>query len=506
MEGEELRNRNTVLEGNRLSYEEGWNLPGACVPSSRTRGGGSGRPNLKKRLFNEIISSESDSEWEMEEVESSEDGEEQVDTEDFFTDEDLEEEDDEDDDEEDGKPPPTRLLLEYESLKKCMEKNCRCPKCNGPVNMDVKTICIASNVMVSCVDKDCGYVDVSDLPATAHVGPTKATKKTDRERSTDFAINVLWVLGFMTSGDGSTEAARLLGVLGLPNDTTMQSRSFGLIEDRISPIIQSVTNEILLENLTEEVRMTFAAVPDKDESDVLNWRNSLRKDVATVFNKAKYPAISVSYDMGWQQRSSGKKYNSPSGHAFFVGGLLRKPIALQVKSRICNYCANWRKKHPPTVELPEGPPVPIHSCTLNHSGSASAMEPKAALDMIVDLYDNKHVSIDRICIDDDASTPALLKWSNADYCKNNNTDKPPQVQRKLMNRKDKTIKFVDEDRPDSGRLPGHVTEPKWVADPNHRKKLFTKDLRAFKADTSKDRFGMSDMDVTRLGKNYGYMI
>jgi hypothetical protein len=106
---------------------------------------------------------------------------------------------------------------------------------------------------------------------------------------------------------------------------------------------------------------------------------------------------------------------------------------------------------------------------------------------------------------DDASTPALLKWSNADYCINNNTDKPPQIQKRVK-KKNGTVVEVSEDRPDSGRLPACIPEPQWVADPNHRKKLFTKDLRKFKMDTSKDRYGMSNMDVTRLGKSYGYMI
>jgi hypothetical protein len=300
----------------------------------------------------------------------------------------------------------------------------------------------------------------------------------------------------------------MLGLLGLPNDTTMQTRFFGLIEERISPIIQSVTDAILLENLTEEVRLTFQQVPDKeDETDMANWKNSLDPDNNLVYSKAKYPALSASFDMGWQQQSSGRRYNSPSGHVFFVGGYCWKPIAIQVKSRICNYCASWKKKHPPSEEFPNGelPPVGTHSCTINHVGSASSMEPKAALDMMVDLFDWRHVSIDRICVDDDASTPALLKWSNDDYCINNNTEKPPQVRRTLK-KKDGTIKEYFEDRPNSGRLPGHIPEPKWVADPNHPKKLFTKDFREFKADTSKERFGMSDMDVTRLGKNYGYMI
>jgi hypothetical protein len=55
-----------------------------------------------------------------------------------------------------------------------------------------------------------------------------------RERSTDYAVNVLYVLGFISSGDGGCEAAQVLGMHGLPNDTTMESRSFVTIEERIS--------------------------------------------------------------------------------------------------------------------------------------------------------------------------------------------------------------------------------------------------------------------------------
>jgi hypothetical protein len=428
------RNRNTVLESNRLRLQEDdWNLPGGST-SSRTRSGGSSVRT--QRLVNQ--SSSSDSDYEADEESSSEDEEVVEDLEDFFTDEELLDEEEEEE-EEDKKPPPTRLFLELQSLKKCMEKNCRCPNCHGPMEMNVKTLCLASNVMVSCKDQDCGYIDVSDMPATAEVGAAKNDDQR-RERSTDFAINVLFVLGALTCGDGSTEAARMLGVLGLPNDTTMQSRSFGVIEERISPIIQSVTDQILLENLTEEIRLTFAQAPDKDDSDLTTWKNSLSTDM--VYSKSKYPTISVSFDMGWQQRSSGKKYNSPSGHAFFVGGLYRKPIAYQVKSRICNYCDCWKRKHPPSEDLPDGLPVGPHVCTRNHKGSASSMEPKAGLDMIIDLFDRRHVAIDRICIDDDASTPALLKWSNADYCINNDTAKPPQVRKKIVNKKDQSIKYV----------------------------------------------------------------
>ena len=39
----------------------------------------------------------------------------------------------------------------------------------------------------------------------------------DYERVTDYAVNVLYVLSFLSCGDGGNEAARVLGLLGLPN-------------------------------------------------------------------------------------------------------------------------------------------------------------------------------------------------------------------------------------------------------------------------------------------------
>jgi hypothetical protein len=68
------------------------------------------------------------------------------------------------------------------------------------------------------------------------------------------------------------------------------------------------------------------------------------------------------------------------------------------------------------LPVPEGLPVPVHDCYINHVGASVAMEVIAALDMVVDLlYDHLNVLIGSICIDDDASTCAMLKWSNDDY-------------------------------------------------------------------------------------------
>jgi hypothetical protein len=73
-----------------------------------------------------------------------------------------------------------------------------------------------------------------------------------------------------------------------------------------------------------------------------------------------------------------------------------------------------------------------------------------------------------ICADDDASTRALLRWSNADFMKNNNTTEPPKVA--VTQGPNKGVKM--QPRPDKGKLPGDIPEPAFVADPNHRRARF----------------------------------
>jgi hypothetical protein len=63
----------------------------------------------------------------------------------------------------------------------------------------------------------------------------------------------------------------------------------------------------------------------------------------------------------------------------------------------------------------------------------------------------------------------------------------------------------EQDRPDNGRLPGHIPEPLFVADPNHRRKGFTGELQGILKEKVAQRFTLTRNDVTRLEKNFGYM-
>jgi hypothetical protein len=202
-----LQQWRTRVENSRLSCKDDWKLPGAslagAMPVSRTRFGGSGRPNLARKVLEEHSSDES---W-LEEQDLTEECDEE-DMASFF----VSEDDDTEMSEEattKTKPDPTRVIMEVDALAATLTENCRCTECDSKVQAEFKTTCLATHVELTCTNSDCGYIYYSNPPAQV-----KTANVDKRERSTDYAINILYVLGFISCGDGCTEAARVLGLLG----------------------------------------------------------------------------------------------------------------------------------------------------------------------------------------------------------------------------------------------------------------------------------------------------
>jgi hypothetical protein len=54
--------------------------------------------------------------------------------------------------------------------------------------------------------------------------------------------------------------------------------------------------------------------------------------------------LTVTLDMGWQKRSSGRLYDSLSGHCFAIGGETKKIIKVFVATKHCRACEIRKKK------------------------------------------------------------------------------------------------------------------------------------------------------------------
>jgi len=84
------------------------------------------------------------------------------------------------------KPPVTRAMLEVDSLMKVICELSKCPDCSGPVDVEMKTTCVASHVKAACLNIECGCILHSD--PLAHT-TTHEKSNHDCNRTTDCAVN-----------------------------------------------------------------------------------------------------------------------------------------------------------------------------------------------------------------------------------------------------------------------------------------------------------------------------
>ena len=127
--------------------------------------------------------------------------------------------------------------------------------------------------------------------------------------------------------------------------------------------------------------------------------------------------IALKYDMGWQKRSSGRKYDSASGVGAMIGNETGKIVDYGVKSKDCRICAFWENKN-------EEPPV--HECYKNHFSSSRSMESAVAGEIVQRLEAGGEVKLRTLVMDDDSTTIARIrselgrdveKWSDVLHVK-----------------------------------------------------------------------------------------
>jgi hypothetical protein len=397
--------RGNVKESRRLSNRESdWNLPGGSgLTGSRTRRDGKRKEPPPPPSSSSSSSSNSAC--------------------------DMEDEDDETEEEDEEaemklwqkeKPPHKRVIMEVLHVHEAFDKFAKCPECMGPLVLDLTTVCIATSIGISCRNPNCKFMSYSPEGGIAE---TTMHQGNNFKRMTDYALNVLYVVGFISMGDVHTDAGRLLGLCGLPNDTTMKGQSFSIIEERICPFIHDLASKILLDNVIEEARLLMEE--DNNGKYFAIWKASLSDDTI-VLDPNKLAKVDASYNMAWQQKGSGHQYKSQWGHGSMFGSITRRIIGLVVKSKMCGKCSAARKKNPDLDHREhEG------RCWKSHTGTSGSMESAGCLELVVEMYDKHHVIIRRLCCDDDSSNRADYQWSNTDYMLNNNTDELPLVPKRV---------------------------------------------------------------------------
>ena len=124
-----------------------------------------------------------------------------------------------------------------------------------------------------------------------------------------YSINFQWVFGMQLIGGGGRESTKLLGMLNLPWQG-FEKKTFTKIEAHTGMAERLVRDLAIEEALQEEIKDTL----EHNNQSYGEWCAQTDKEKNN--NKVK---LTVTYDMGWQKRSSGRRYDSSRGHAIIIG-------------------------------------------------------------------------------------------------------------------------------------------------------------------------------------------
>jgi hypothetical protein len=366
-----------------------------------------------------------------------------------------------------------RFIGETSGIRSLFAEAAVCSHCKrGQLEVTFESKCLATTIHTRCMK--CRAHSAS---TTAHTG----IPQDSQDRNTNYAANVLFVLAQLLSGNGGTETSRIIGMLDLPNPS-IRTNAFPSIEYELSKYIIPYTKELMQANLVREVEM-YSSECNNTNFDLDSWKRSYQNK-PDIVDVAELPLLTVGYDMGWQKRSSGHRYDSHSGHAIPIGVHTNLPIGLTVLNKYCRVCSS-------SEEPGE------HDCFSNFEGASGAMEAAGLVKLAHSMLEEDQVIFGTIVADDDSSIRAQMKWSNADWMVNNSTTEPPRVLTKGGKSKI---------RPDRGQLRREYPEPSWLNDPSHRGKTLGGDLRSIEKQPKAISKGMNKVDCLKLHRNFGYMI
>ena len=320
------------------------------------------------------------------------------------------------------------------------------------------TMGLATTIQCKCCTDKTHTFYLHEPETTSH-----ATNKVQHEAAKWYAINVKFVYSMHILGCGNVDAGKILGMMDLPWQGWAKN-TFRRVEKHAG-LAERVMCDLAIESaLQDEIKATL------EKEGKLSYKEWLA--MSNEEKDANKPKLTVSYDMGWQMRSSGRKYASNSGHGFIVGGLTKQVIGMVVYSKLCRVCLEAEKKKVPPAE---------HDCQKNFEGSSKSMEASAILKLVTDAHKKRRFIVHVIISDDDSTMQAHLTHPRL---KKNN--KP----------------YADS----KGKLSTRIPAPMFLADPTHRVKCVAKAIYALVSLKGGAGCGCTKGTALRMKINWGYML
>ena len=127
------------------------------------------------------------------------------------------------------------------------------------------------------------------------------------------------------------------------------------------------------------------------------------------------PGIGIKYDMQWQKRGSGRKYDSLSGVGTCIGNKTGLVLGCEVRSKDCRICSLMKAANKPVTD---------HACNCNWAGTSKGMEPDVAISIVKKIEETKQCNVNVLVMDEDATTISRVrseldheveKWSDISH-------------------------------------------------------------------------------------------
>ena len=283
----------------------------------------------------------------------------------------------------------------------------------------------------------------------------------------EFEVNVRAMMSSFYGGTGGADIANIASFFGVPGGKSWE-RAFSRHSPSMCKLITSVVNGVMEASLKNEIIATISDKLEGMTKDEINIATKayFEQDTDNIPDAIQKLRIAVSYDMGWQKRSTGKIYDSMSGHGFMIGCRTGNIIGFKVKSKTCSVCSKANFLNIPTEE---------HGCRINYEGSSGGMEAQVALELCTSLHDDSgySVCVHQIVSDDDSTMRSHLQY---------------------------------EDNSGKGKLPAHIPVPTFLADPSHRVKVMSSPIFKLAQGGTKDPRQCKKIDALRIKKYIGCFI
>ena len=209
---------------------------------------------------------------------------------------------------------PNDIILEFE--KDWISDHQQAPT----MEIQEEHLGIATTLHFKCRSHVKHCCTIEPKPSCFH-GTKQVGKRSTAKRLTWYALNNQLVLSQLQNGCGPKEAASTLGFLDLPRALSIGNKGFNAIEMEVGKIVRAFGEQAMDEALLEEIKLTL-------EHEMKEWNLSplprekktisFKEYISLPTEKRPLTTLTVCFDMGWQKRSSGNKYDSLSGHAFLL--------------------------------------------------------------------------------------------------------------------------------------------------------------------------------------------